>query len=221
MWQNNLLKFYLEHDLEKALDFGQDLLQDVAPLLAEPFVQDLKFTLATAQSMKAEDLDTAITLYQESLYSGEKLTQYPQLNDLRGIVYNNLGITHFYKFIELSNAVDSSDPTRLSPELVKPIVENMNSGINYLKNSVRELEKIEARIKALEDASSEVTLQDLETKMLFEDFFNPEILDIVKPNFGSYDLMKNAKNEQFLKTAFKNPPSILPIQNLGEIAFIL
>jgi tetratricopeptide (TPR) repeat protein len=133
--------------------------------------------------MKAEDLDTAITLYQEALYSGEELKKYPQLNDLKGIVYNNLGVTHFYKFIELSNQVDSSDPTRLSPELVKPIVENMNNGIKFLKKSVRELEKIDARLKSFEDANVEVTLTDLETKMLFEDFFDPKILDIVKPNF--------------------------------------
>ena len=32
--------------------------------------------------------------------------------------------------------------------------------------------------------------------------------------------MNNAQNEAFLAQAFTNPPVILPIQNLGEVAFI-
>jgi len=33
--------------------------------------------------------------------------------------------------------------------------------------------------------------------------------------------MQNAKNQIFLQQAFSNPPVILPIQNLGELSFIL
>jgi hypothetical protein len=29
------------------------------------------------------------------------------------------------------------------------------------------------------------------------------------------------KNEQMLKDVFKMPPSILPVQNLGEVAYIM
>jgi hypothetical protein len=36
-----------------------------------------------------------------------------------------------------------------------------------------------------------------------------------------YDMKQMAKNEQFLKDLFKLPQSILPLQNLGEIAFLM
>jgi hypothetical protein len=37
----------------------------------------------------------------------------------------------------------------------------------------------------------------------------------------SYDARENYKNEQFLQKVFKMPPSVLPINNLGELSFIL
>jgi|DEB0MinimDraft_12_1074336.scaffolds.fasta_scaffold238861_1 hypothetical protein len=51
-----MLKFYLEHDVEKAVDFGHDLIDEVGPLLAEPSAQDLKFSVATALSLKCDGL---------------------------------------------------------------------------------------------------------------------------------------------------------------------
>lgn len=30
MWQNNLLKFYMEHDIDKAIAFGGELTEDLA-----------------------------------------------------------------------------------------------------------------------------------------------------------------------------------------------
>ena len=68
-------------------------------------VNDLKFSLATAHSLKLENIDYAIDLYNETIQES---------SDLKGIVLNNLGITHFYKFMELSNTVQ--DPTQMSSE---------------------------------------------------------------------------------------------------------
>lgn len=41
------------------------------------------------------------------------------------------------------------------------------------------------------------------------------------PNFKHYNLLNNAENEQFLKETFQVPASILPIQNMGEMAYIM
>ena len=32
-WQNNLLKFYLENNIDKAIDYGGELIEEVGPLL--------------------------------------------------------------------------------------------------------------------------------------------------------------------------------------------
>ena len=40
-------------------------------------------------------------------------------------------------------------------------------------------------------------------------------------DFKHYDLKKNAANESLLKTTIRSGQSILPIQNLGEVAFIM
>ena len=66
----------------------------------------------------------------------------------------------------------------------------------------------------------EVNMIDIQTKLFVDEFFNTETKDIVKKDFKQYDLMNNAQNEAFLTQVFQNPPVILPIQNLGEVAFI-
>ena len=45
MWQNNMLKFYLENDVDKAVDYGSDLVGDLEGLLTKTDMVDLKFTL--------------------------------------------------------------------------------------------------------------------------------------------------------------------------------
>jgi hypothetical protein len=45
MWQNNMLKYYLEKDIDKACDYGEDLLTDFQDLLTLDDLLDLKFTL--------------------------------------------------------------------------------------------------------------------------------------------------------------------------------
>lgn len=100
-----MLKFYLEHDIDKAVDFGSDLIDEVGPILKEPSVQDLKFSVATAHSLKCDGLEgarTAINIFEECLYEdeSEQVKQFPELQLLKGIVLNNLGMTERFKAIE-------------------------------------------------------------------------------------------------------------------------
>ena len=105
----------------------------------------------------------------------------------------------------------------MTPEVVKPILDSANNAVKSLKKSVVELEQFSHRL----NFDKEVQVIDIETKLLVDDFFDPENHEIAPPDFKSYDVMQNAKNQEFLKSVFRNPPSILPVQNLGEIAFIL
>ena len=135
LWQNNLLKFYLDSDVNKAIDYGKDLIDEIAPQIQDTgVVNDLKFSLATAHSLKLENLEYAIDLYNETIESP---------SDLKGIVLNNLGITHFYKFMDMSNSIQ--DPTQMSPEQIEGIMENMKMSISCMKQSVVELERFESR----------------------------------------------------------------------------
>lgn len=46
-----MLKFYLENDVPKAVEYGTELLDDIGNLLQEPSHQDLRFSVATAHSL--------------------------------------------------------------------------------------------------------------------------------------------------------------------------
>lgn len=77
---------------------------------------------------------------------------------------------------------------------MKPIIDNLNLAIRNLKKSVRYLEQLDERLASLNQAEdqegeeTEVNMQDLETKLLVDDFFNPEEYTLDK-EFKSYNLM--------------------------------
>jgi hypothetical protein len=48
MWQNNLLKFYMENDVERAIDYSKELIDECSDILPEKDQTDLKFSLATS-----------------------------------------------------------------------------------------------------------------------------------------------------------------------------
>ena len=54
MWQNNLLKFYMEHDIDKAITFGGELSEEHGQILAKHDQDDLKFSLATSYALKGD-----------------------------------------------------------------------------------------------------------------------------------------------------------------------
>lgn len=107
----------MENNVDKAIDYGTELYDEVVPLLDQINGNEMRFSLATAHSLKCEEIDTAIGLYKEALtYDQEVLDKYPQLSQFMGIVKNNLGITHFFKFIELSNMIPNQND--VSPNMV-------------------------------------------------------------------------------------------------------
>lgn len=70
MWQNNLLKYYLENDLERAVEFGEELIEERGNILQIDQQQDLNFSVATALSLRLYDLsdfDRAVELYFKAL----------------------------------------------------------------------------------------------------------------------------------------------------------
>jgi hypothetical protein len=97
MWQNNLLKFYLEHNVEKAIDYSRELLEDHGFAIEEKDRNDLKFSLSCAYLLEGspELIPKAKGLLVETLENADPLHQ--------GYAYNNLGMANFYDFVVRSS----------------------------------------------------------------------------------------------------------------------
>ena len=69
MWQNNLLKFYMEHDINKAISLCKEIMDDHGSILEPKDLCDLQFSLATSYVLEGslEYLDPAKNLYKEAL----------------------------------------------------------------------------------------------------------------------------------------------------------
>ena len=68
----------------------------------------------------------------------------------------------------------------------------------------------------------EVSIAQIKQKLFVDEFFDPSYCKQSLPKaFKQYDLKHNAYNEQFLAGVFTKAESILPIQNLGEIEYII
>ena len=67
MWQNNLLKFYLEHDVEKAIEYSTELMYEMGNILPKTDVTDIMFSQATAYALQGLDISAAQTSMQECL----------------------------------------------------------------------------------------------------------------------------------------------------------
>lgn len=60
------------------------------------------------------------------------------------------------------------------------------------------------------------------SKLVADEFFSLEPPgELLPAEFKHYDLKKNAENEQLCKILIKSSQTILPIQNLGEVAFVM
>jgi len=58
--------------------------------------------------------------------------------------------------------------------------------------------------------------------LFIDEFFDPaKSKEVLPKDLKSYDLKHNAYNERFLTDLFTKPEAILPIQNLGEIEYIM
>ena len=145
MWQNNLLKFYLEHDIAKAKDFSSELIHDLGNILPENDVCDLKFSLATAFALEGQDIDSSQKYFKECLDVPNPL--------MKGFALNNLGMTYFYKFVALSSEI--GDPQGAGLDAVKPVIENFEASILHLKSSVRAFEGFDKRFEEITSEAAE------------------------------------------------------------------
>jgi len=92
----------MEHDIIKAIDYSKELIDELGNILPKNDLSDLRFSLATSYALKGDpaDLDHAQSLFKSSLTDA--------LPAHRGFIYNNLGMTYFYKFVALSSSI--TDP---------------------------------------------------------------------------------------------------------------
>ena len=143
MWQNNLLKFYMQNDIKKAIDYSLELDRLVGEKLQIRDLCDLKFSIATSYVLEGspEHLDKAKSLYKDSLRDNEPFFQ--------GFVYNNLGMTNFYDFVIRSTEL--GNPESAGIEALQPIIECFEESIFNLKKSIHLFEDFSKRFEAIKD----------------------------------------------------------------------
>ena len=104
------------------------------------------------------------------------------------------------------------------------ILAHFDKGIRNLKLSVRTFEGFDSRFADLDSAETktqEVSLEKLKQKVFVDEFFDPSAKDIIPKDHKSYDMKNHQYNEKFLAALFTRSESTLPIQNMGEMAFII
>ena len=57
--------------------------------------------------------------------------------------------------------------------------------------------------------------------MFIDEFFDPTQKEILPKDTKSYDIKNHPYNEKFLQSLFLRGETVLPIQNLGEMAYIM
>ena len=66
-----------------------------------------------------------------------------------------------------------------------------------------------------------MSLEKLKQKVFVDEFFDINSKDIIPKDHKSYDMKNHQYNEKFLAALFSRSESTLPIQNMGEMAFII
>ena len=79
-WQNTLLRFYLDTDVDKAFEYGIQLLNDLDGCLPDQNLCDLACSTATAMSLRGSNCLDAIGVYETTL---ETLNDRPHLKDFK------------------------------------------------------------------------------------------------------------------------------------------
>ena len=104
-WQNTLLRFYLDTDVDKAFEYGRQLLKDLDGCLPDQNLCDLFFSIATGFSLGGTGFK--LSWGQGAIHGYDAvltiLNKQPHLKGFRkflgALVLNNLGMTHFYEFL--------------------------------------------------------------------------------------------------------------------------
>jgi hypothetical protein len=89
----------MEHDIDKAINYGIELRDEYEQILPQGDQDDLKFSLATSYALKGdlEKYDEVKVMFNECIE-----TMAPTQT---GFVQNNLGMWHFYNFIRMSSSM--------------------------------------------------------------------------------------------------------------------
>jgi hypothetical protein len=66
-----------------------------------------------------------------------------------------------------------------------------------------------------------VSVERLKHKVFVDEFFDPTARDILPKDIKSYDMKNHQYNEKFLASLITRAETTLPIQNLGEMAYII
>eukprot|EP00349_Pseudokeronopsis_sp_Brazil_P011730 CAMPEP_0202979946 /NCGR_PEP_ID=MMETSP1396-20130829/85962_1 /ASSEMBLY_ACC=CAM_ASM_000872 /TAXON_ID= /ORGANISM="Pseudokeronopsis sp., Strain Brazil" /LENGTH=214 /DNA_ID=CAMNT_0049719609 /DNA_START=397 /DNA_END=1039 /DNA_ORIENTATION=+ len=113
----------------------------------------------------------------------------------QGYLLNNLGMANFFKFVTESEVLKESPVEDHPRERILKVVALLEIAIDCLKRSVWIFENFKEKFSSL----------NLESSQGYKAL-----------------LAKNSDyNEKFLAGLFSQPQSTLPVQNLGEIAFIM
>lgn len=87
----------MEHDIDKAINYGIELKEEFGQILPQLDQDDLKFSLATSYALKGdlEHFDTVKAMFTECIET--------MPHSQTGFVQNNLGMWNFYNFIRMSS----------------------------------------------------------------------------------------------------------------------
>ena len=99
---------------------------------------------------------------------------------MKGYIYNNLGIVHFFSFIEKS--VEITDVQQGGLEKVGVVMAHLEKGIHNLKQSICHFEDFQTKFRQLdsndpgtvEKREEEVSLSLIQQKLFIDEFFDPK-----------------------------------------------
>lgn len=81
---------------------------------------------------------------------------------MKGYIYNNLGIVHFFSFIEKSTLITDTQKEQGGIEIIGKLVTHLEKGISNLKLSIQTFEQFDQKFDNLisesKDAEDEVTV---------------------------------------------------------------
>lgn len=101
---------------------------------------------------------------------------------------------------------------------------HFDKGVRNLKSSVRVFENFDQRFADLSSTAQgqqEVSVEHLKQKVFVDEFFDPSARDILPKDLKSYEMKNHQYNEKFLASLITRAETTLPIQNLGEMAYII
>lgn len=223
MWQNNLLKFYMEYNIPKACDYSDELLDEVENILTPEDLGDLYFSAATSLILSGDS-----ERYDRAHKILDHCVEGTALEQNRGYIYNNIGMLHFYKCVQQTQELGA--PQNVGASAMKPVFDNYFNAVKNLKKSVCAFEDFEGRFGNLEadpssmpqdvkdsidtDEQTMISMQKIKSKLFVEDCFIPKelnleeesgkkLLQIFPEDFKKhYDILQRIGCDRLLESTF-------------------